>query len=187
MLKAFDKSSAQLDELRGKDDWKGIVNLLLSSSGGKTGDLWRRYEQALLENVSQEADILPLVPPTLLQASMPAPTPTASKKKQSKINLPLATKISPQRQKLVRALCKSYTRLSDAAKSSAEYKAQMERWCDELLTLDGCNEDVDGLVGRGEALLGKEDWEEAVRVLERAFESSGRSDRDVSAEGLFMS
>ncbi len=117
---------------------------------------------------------------------MPAPAPTASKKKQSKINLPLATKISPQRQKLVRALCKSYTRLSDAAKSSAEYKAQMERWCDELLTLDGCNEDVDGLVGRGEALLGKEDWDEAVRVLERAFESSGRSDRDVSAEGLFM-
>lgn len=187
MLKAFDKSFAQLDELLGKDDWKGIVKLLLSTSGGKTGDLWRRYEQALLENVGQEAEVLPLVPQTLLQASMPAPAPTAVKKKLPKIHLPLATKISPQRQKLVRALCKSYTHLADIAKSSLEYKAQMERWCDELLTLDGCNEDVDGLIGRGEALLGKEEWEEAIRVLERAFESSGRSDRDVSSERLFLS
>jgi len=56
----------------------------------------------------------------------------------------------------------------------------MERWCEELLTLHGCEEDVDGLVGRGEALLGKEEWEEAVKVLEKAFEAGGRSDRDVS-------
>ncbi|KAF8189669.1 hypothetical protein BJ912DRAFT_360841 [Pholiota molesta] len=182
MLKNFDKSFAQLDELLAKEDWKGVLKLLISPAGGKNGELWRRYEQALLDNVGQETEVLPLVPPTLLQASMPAPEPTATKKaKQPRIHLPLATKVSPQRQKLVRALCKSYTRLADIAKSSAEYKAQMERWCDELLTLDGCNEDVDGLVGRGEALLGKEEWEDAVRVLERAFEASGRSDRDIHA------
>ncbi|KAF9478422.1 hypothetical protein BDN70DRAFT_879947 [Pholiota conissans] len=179
MLKSFDKSFIQLDELLGKEDWKGIVKLLLSP-GGKTGDLWRRYEQALLDNVGQDAEVLPLVPPTLIQASTPAPAPTPSKKvKQPKIHLPLATKVSPQRQHLVRALCKSYTHLADVAKSSAEYKAQMERWCDELLTLNGCNEDVDGLIGRGEALLGKEEWEDAVRVFERAFEASGRSDRNI--------
>jgi len=65
-------------------------------------------------------------------------------------------------------------------KSSAEYKKQMEKWCEELLTLNGRKDDLDGLVGKAEALISKEEFEEAVRVLEKAFESSGRSDRDVS-------
>ncbi|KAF9558176.1 DnaJ-domain-containing protein [Agrocybe pediades] len=60
-----------------------------------------------------------------------------------------------------------------------EYMSQRERWCDELLTLDGCKEDVDGLVGRGETLLVKEEFEETVRTFEQAFESSGRLDRDI--------
>ncbi|KAJ8580798.1 hypothetical protein M405DRAFT_833643, partial [Rhizopogon salebrosus TDB-379] len=34
-------------------------------------------------------------------------------------------------------------------------------------------------VVKGEAMPLREEWEEAVRVFERAFESSGRSDRDV--------
>ncbi|KAF8972098.1 hypothetical protein BDZ97DRAFT_1650271 [Flammula alnicola] len=160
MLKSFDKSFTQLDELLGKDDWRGVVKLLVGPDAGKTGDLWKRWEEALLDHVGQDKEVLPLT-------------------KEPHIHLPLASKISPQRQKLVRALCKSYTHLADVAKSSTEYKTQMERWCDELLTLDGCKDDVDGLVGRGEALLAKEDFEEAVRVLERAFESSGRSDRDI--------
>ena len=42
------------------------------------------------------------------------------------------------------------------------------------------SEDVDGLVGRGEKLMKDENWEEAVRVFDRAFEASGRSSQDVS-------
>ncbi|KDR71063.1 hypothetical protein GALMADRAFT_254233 [Galerina marginata CBS 339.88] len=181
MLKSFDKSFAQLDDLLGKEDWRGVVKLLIGPDGGKNGDLWRKYEEALLNNVGEEKEVLPLVPPTLLQASIPQPSSTSTKKakKEAHIPLPLASKISPQRQKLVRALCKSYIRLADVAKSSTEYKAQMERWCNEILTLEGCSEDWDGLVGRGETLLAKEDWEEAVRTFERAFEASGRSDRDI--------
>jgi len=140
----------------------------------------------MLENIGNEKDILPLVPAHLIQATIaPSSSPTSTpppsstkKPKEPSIPLPLASKVSPQRQILVRALCKSYTRLSDSSQS-AEYKAQMERWCEELLTLEGCKEDIDGLVGRGEALLGKEEWEDAVRALEKAFESSGRSDREI--------
>lgn len=44
----------------------------------------------------------------------------------------------------------------------------------------GCENDVEGLVGRAEVLIKKEEWEEAVRVLEKAFDQSGRSRRDVS-------
>ena len=40
--------------------------------------------------------------------------------------------------------------------------------------------EVDGWVGKGEALLAREEWEEAVRAFERAAEGSGRSNRDVS-------
>jgi len=184
MLKAFDKSFIQLEELQGKEDWRGVIKLLIGTSSGKNGDVWKRYEEALAEHVGKDGgEVLPLVPSDLLHASMPAPSatdvPKKSRSKQASITIPHPTKLSPQRQMLVRALCKSYTKIS-ANSASTEYKAQMERWCEELLTLHGCEEDVDGLVGRGEALLGKEEWEEAVKVLEKAFEAGGRSDRDVS-------
>jgi DnaJ family protein C protein 3 len=51
------------------------------------------------------------------------------------------------------------------------------KWCDVVYTMD--NENVDGLVGRGEGLLKEEKWEEAVRVFEKAFENGGRSSQDV--------
>jgi DnaJ family protein C protein 3 len=177
MAKSLDKSFAQLDELLSKEDWRGVVKLLVGTGAGKLDDLWKRYEEALLDNVGQERDILPLVPSSLLEQV--TPSPSSSKSKQTTFHLPLATKVSPQRQVLVKALCKSYTRLADVVKSSAEYKKQMEKWCEELLTLDGRKEDVDGLVGRAEALIAKQEFGEAVRVLEKAFEISGRGDRDV--------
>jgi len=42
-------------------------------------------------------------------------------------------------------------------KSSAEYKKQMEEWCEELLTLNGWQDDLDCLVGKAEALISKEE------------------------------
>ena len=117
------------------------------------------------ENVGRDnKDILPLVPVHLIQATIPqlqkstsAALPFSSwkKSKEPLIPLPLASKVSPQRQILVRALCKSYTRLSENSQST-EYKVQMGRWCEEFLTLKGCK-DVDGLVGCGQALLEKEE------------------------------
>ncbi|EIW68583.1 hypothetical protein TREMEDRAFT_44445 [Tremella mesenterica DSM 1558] len=50
-------------------------------------------------------------------------------------------------------------------------------WCEETLRLDENN--VDALVGQGEKLLKEEQWEEAVRSLELAFEKSGRSSQDI--------
>ena len=52
------------------------------------------------------------------------------------------------------------------------------RWCDETLAMDENN--VDALVGRGERLLKEEQWDEAVRAFEKAFENGGRSNQDVS-------
>lgn len=84
---------------------------------------------------------------------------TTLPKRAAKIHLPLATsKISPNRQKLVWALCESYACVADTSHGT-EYRIQMEKWCDELLTLNEYAGDVDGLVGHGEALLMKEEWE----------------------------
>jgi len=41
--------------------------------------------------------------------------------------------------------------------------------------MDGCSDDVDGLVGLGDSLVEKEELDEAVRAYEKAFEASGRS------------
>jgi hypothetical protein len=73
----------------------------------------------------------------------------------------------------------------DVVKSSAEYRIQVEKWCEELFTLDGRKEDADELVGRAEALISKQEFGEAVRVLDKAFEISGRGDWDVRIFSVF--
>ncbi|KAL5508682.1 hypothetical protein ACEPAH_6303 [Sanghuangporus vaninii] len=78
---------------------------------------------------------------------------------------------SERRKDIVRSLCIAYTRLDQPKRA--------EWWCEELLRFKGNSEDVDGLVGRAEALLVNEKWDEAVRTLEKAFEASGRSNQDV--------
>ncbi|KAI9566716.1 hypothetical protein HD554DRAFT_2114540 [Boletus coccyginus] len=73
----------------------------------------------------------------------------------------------------------------------ASSSSRGEAWCDALLAMsedalrtasemmsEGSAE-VDGWVGKGEALLIREEWDDAVRAFERAAEGSGRSDRDV--------
>lgn len=55
---------------------------------------------------------------------------------------------------------------------------EAERWCEELLGMRGCENDAEGLIGRAEALIKKEEYEQAKRVLEKAFEETGRR-RDV--------
>ncbi|TCD66214.1 hypothetical protein EIP91_001661 [Steccherinum ochraceum] len=88
-------------------------------------------------------------------------------------NIPIASpkKTSPRREVIVRSLCKAYVNSKSAEKGL--------QWCNELLAMEGHENDPDGLVGRGEAALKKEEWDEAVRIFEKAFEASGRSNRDI--------
>ncbi|KXN88325.1 hypothetical protein AN958_07470 [Leucoagaricus sp. SymC.cos] len=177
LIKNLDKGFAQIEEMMGKEDWHGVVKQLLTPGGGKTGDLWRKFEEAMQENVGSPEALLPLVPLSLLEVSA---TSGSSNLVMKSLPLPDASKISIQRQTLVRSLCKSFTHLADQSRGE-EYRKRMGKWCNELLTLQGCEEDVDGLIGKGEGLLAEEEFEEAVRVLEKAFEASGRSDRNVHA------
>jgi len=88
-------------------------------------------------------------------------------------NIPIASpkRTSPRRELILRSLCKAYINTKASDKGL--------RWCEELLAMQGSENDPDGLVGRGEAALKKEEWEEAVRIFEKAFEASGRTNREI--------
>ena len=76
---------------------------------------------------------------------------------------------SPRRAVIWRAACKGHVQLNEIRKS--------ERWCGELLRMDP--EDVDALVGAGEAALKKEEWDDAVRHFDKAFNVSGKTNHDI--------
>jgi DnaJ family protein C protein 3 len=154
LAKSFDKTFAKIDKAIAAEDWRGVITLIMGSDKNHPlgGGFLRTYHEAMEENTSPSA------------LSSPSSSPI-------QFPLPSATKQSPRRRDLLRALCRAYTHTQN-------YRAG-ERWYDALLAMDGGVDDVDGLVGKGEAMLKREEWEEAVRLLERAFEASERSDRDV--------
>lgn len=178
LAKALEKSFTKVEEALQKEDWRGVVNLITDSGKGKEKDLWGRYEQAMKEHTSREQ----LLGSAAFEAS--------SKSRQPPIPLPDPLTHSPRRQILLRALCKSYTSIG-----TTTALRNADQWCSLLLTMDGCSEDADALVGRAEFLLSGEDevgagsssgsesnWDEAIRLLERAFEASGRSNRDIHSK-----
>lgn len=96
-----------------------------------------------------------------------------------KVELPAAgahphrpQRISERRKEIFHDLCKAYWK--------SEQPRKAEWWCEETLRFEGNEGDLDGLIGRGEAALVKEQWEEAVRIFEKAFEASGRTSQEVS-------
>jgi DnaJ family protein C protein 3 len=107
----------------------------------------------------------------------------------SKLPLPNVLSTSPRRAFILHAACRAYLKPNIPKKG--------EPWCDELIAMHedtlralsdmggDTNPEVDAWVVKSEAMLLREEWEEAVRVFERVLESSGRSDRDVSFPFLF--
>jgi len=78
-------------------------------------------------------------------------------------------KSSPRREMILRALCKAYVHIGQPKKGEA--------WCRDLGQRYGGEEDADALLGQGEALLANEEYEEAVRVMEKAWDACGRKDK----------
>lgn len=91
--------------------------------------------------------------------SEPAPLPLTE-------NLQLA---SPLVDALLSTLCRAHVTLGLTKKAAKS--------CEEILARK--EDDLWGLIGRGERLMVEEEWDEAVRVLNTAFEQTGRSDRSV--------
>ena len=153
LVKSFDKTFKKLDAALSNEKWKEVVNLLVGSD--PSSGFAAKFDEALHQHTTSENSDL--------TADIPLPSPK---------------KISPKREMILRALCKSYTQLNQPVKG--------EQYCADLLAMNDKGEDADGLVGMAEAALKKEEWEDAVRMLEKAFEASGRSSRDVSKSFIKM-
>lgn len=78
-------------------------------------------------------------------------------------------KRSPRRLRIYSSICRAHVKSNQLAKG--------EKWCEEVLKIDDRN--LDGLIARGETKLKAEEWEDAVRAFEAAFEASGRNDHEV--------
>ena len=78
-------------------------------------------------------------------------------------------KSSRRRETILRGLCKAYVRIGQPKKG--------EEWCKSLGQMESGGEDADAFLGQGEALLAREEYEEAVRVMEKAWDACGRKDR----------
>lgn len=83
---------------------------------------------------------------------------------------------SPLLGALLSTLCRAYQQIGKTAKAAAV--------CDEVLARNP--DDLWALVAKGDRLIADEEWEEAVRVLNTAFENTGRSDRTVRHALLSM-
>ncbi|KAF9040914.1 hypothetical protein BJ165DRAFT_331283 [Panaeolus papilionaceus] len=59
------------------------------------------------------------------------------------------------------------------ARETLQGRLLVDKWCGEASALEGCREDVVGLVGRDGGLLKMEEREEVVTILGKAFEASG--------------
>lgn len=80
-----------------------------------------------------------------------------------------AKKKSHPRRVLYKAVCRAYGKDKQPKKAT--------EWCNEVLTMD--ENDVDALLNRGDIALADEQWEEAVRAYENAFQASGRSNQEI--------
>jgi len=146
LVKKLDKSFAELESLQSKEDWRGIANLLAGIGKTKGKAFAHQFDEAMEANTAKEQLII--------------------SDTTHNIPLPRPDKFSPRRQEILRSLCWAYVQLGDARNA--------EKWCLNLLGMDGRENDEAGLVGKAEGLLLKEEWEEAVRVMEQAFEAGGR-------------
>jgi len=89
-------------------------------------------------------------------------------------NLDLPQQIDPLKTSVKRktvwaSLCTAYLETKQVRKG--------EPWCEEVLKMDDGN--TDALVARGELKLLNEEWEEAVRAFEKAWEAGGRQGGEI--------
>jgi DnaJ family protein C protein 3 len=85
----------------------------------------------------------------------------------------IPTNLDAKDSRLLRELLK-YTCRAHSRSGSSRLAS---RFCDEVLKYEPNN--VDGLVGKGDDLMRKEEYQEAANVYSRAFEEGGRQDREV--------
>jgi len=146
-LKTMDKSLMKARNFADAGSWRPVLSALKGPKvGGPT--LIQDVEEAI------KADAGPLPEGSPLSAPL---IPSALKDPLGRSALLL---------ELNKLHCKAHLELDELKKGKA--------YCEYVLARDG--DDLDALTAKGEILMSEENYEEAVRVFESAFEKSGRQD-----------
>ncbi|KAF9255088.1 hypothetical protein L218DRAFT_1082019 [Marasmius fiardii PR-910] len=161
--KAFAKSFVKLNDLLGKEDWRGI---LTESRKGKEKELLKRFDEAMKANTLRERL---LAPPSKKYAKHGKEQVSSSESLEG-----LSSKTDSY-SFVVSCLYK-------LGFGVVRFDVSEQGQCLLLRTFgsDDCADDVDGLVG--ESLMTSDedsDAKETVQLFEKAFEASGRSSRDI--------
>ncbi|KAK4685242.1 hypothetical protein P7C73_g4911, partial [Tremellales sp. Uapishka_1] len=99
-----------------------------------------------------------------------------AKFEQALLSADLPDQFQPKKKSLARL--QLYAMACKAAVGAGDFtKSKGMKWCDETLAMDP--ENIDALVGKGEKMLKDENWEDAVRTFDKAFDLGGKSSQDV--------
>ena len=152
-LKSLEKSFVKAEALASKGDHRGVLDLLLGKDRANTGFL-KTFEDALAKHTA------------------PAPTSTSNSKSPQHNPAALPPTLSPRLTTILHLICSSHTALS-------LHKRGMP-WCERLMAQDDqvlTDADWDAAAaGKAEGLMANEEWEEAVKVLESAWEKTRNED-----------
>jgi len=160
LIRTLDKQVTQARNFVEGGKYREALKVLLgtgtvssTTAGTRLGGLIQAVQSAITESTSTTStnSATPLIPPTFQ---------------------PMQT--SHLLLELYRLVLKSHLRLGLSNTS------ELEKYADFVLDLSGGQGDVDALTAKGEVASKKEDWEEAVRRFNEAFEKGGRSSQDVS-------
>lgn len=141
LLKSLDKGFSKAELLSSKGDHRGLLDFLLGKDRtGTNKDAFLKVYEDALRKHTSPATLT-------IPISLPATR-------------------SPRLTILLRMLCASHTELNLHRRGAM--------YCERLLNQDAAllgDEELDvGAAGKAEGLMAQEEWEEAVRVLEKAWE-----------------
>ncbi|KIM77025.1 hypothetical protein PILCRDRAFT_630521 [Piloderma croceum F 1598] len=159
-LKALDRGFGKVEGMVGKGDWRGVLDFLLGKDRTGTGSsaFLKIFEDALGKHTASPTPSPSRTTTSTTTRSSPKPLPTS-----------LLPALSPRLTTLLRYLCQSHTQLNLHKRGFPYCERLLSQ--DRSLLGDGPGEEMDvGDAGKAEYLLGMEEWEEAIRVLEGAWE-----------------
>ncbi|GAA5965777.1 hypothetical protein JCM3765_007345 [Sporobolomyces pararoseus] len=147
-LKSLEKDLKKLNNWLQASRWSEVV---VSLAGTSTKDGLIKIVKDLIKHHQQEQE-----------EEEDSPLPSDS------IMMMNLSHESPLLKKLVSNLCRSYIELGSSSR-------KIQQSCQESLSFNP--QDVWGLVGKSEQVQKEENWEQAVLILNEAFEKSGRTER----------
>lgn len=144
LLKSLNRTFTKLEALEAANNWVAVNALVV----GPSQNFLQVFMDALALHTSDRAL---LVDPVHTPKSLPIPSPLTN---------------APRLAILYRATCKAHTQLGKSRSG--------KHYCEKLRAMRGFEDDETAILGIADAMIKNEEYEEAARMLEKAFEDGER-------------